>query len=516
MKAEEESRLCQEAQVYYYDFLCRDEAAVPEPVRRHLAACPVCRERLGRLREALFQAQRAPGPADREDDETIEALAQQFRLLDERVGCTEVKPFLPELLLPSPRLRIPTPVTVHVDHCPQCAEDLATLRDLDLDPDQLQRLSRLFRSPHHSGPWEAPQTTGGAKLLSATPVEGRGILCRDLAWSDLFDCVVPDCTAAGERQEAVAAHVRTCPRCQARAQTLDNTIRSIRERTDSETTTVYHARNEAEQARAEARGPSRYPIDVQVLHGTTGSEAGGRSSALGRMASRWKQEWSGGRLTKAAVVTVALAALLALRWGEAPVASGTAVTDILNVLGTVPYAHLLTTYPQNGASRESWIAYRENRMLTETKRECILYDLDRGRKETLDLATGARSSEELTRPQREQIRQLMIDRLRDVMTQVSLDTTLHPPTGELEATIAGNFKIYEAICQRPNAPVPLRTGLRVYVDPVKGLPHRMEFHQEGPGDTPGTRQWQCTTTTMFLYPDEKEVTSHIRELFPDE
>jgi hypothetical protein len=141
MRASGGKRLCQEARVYYYDLLCPDEAEVPPSVRQHVATCPVCQEQIRRLREALLDAERNPSPVGSWSDETVEALAEQFQLLDEHVTCSLAKPCLPELAMASPRIRIPTPVTVHVDHCPQCAEDLAAVRELHLTTDQLKRLA---------------------------------------------------------------------------------------------------------------------------------------------------------------------------------------------------------------------------------------------------------------------------------------------------------------------------------------------------------------------------------------
>ncbi len=105
MRPCEDERLCLEAQVHYYDLLCPEETAVPASVRRHVAACPVCRENMRRLRESLMEAECPARPAGAWQDETVEALAQQFQLLDERVTCSQVKPRLPELALNSPQIR---------------------------------------------------------------------------------------------------------------------------------------------------------------------------------------------------------------------------------------------------------------------------------------------------------------------------------------------------------------------------------------------------------------------------
>jgi hypothetical protein len=46
--------------------------------------------------------------------------------------------------MPSAQIRIPTPITVHLDHCPECADDLKALRNLGLTAEQLERLERLY------------------------------------------------------------------------------------------------------------------------------------------------------------------------------------------------------------------------------------------------------------------------------------------------------------------------------------------------------------------------------------
>ncbi|MCU0917430.1 MAG: hypothetical protein MUC88_23120, partial [Planctomycetes bacterium] len=104
--------------------------------------------------------------------------------------CSRVKPFLPGLLIPSARVRIPTPITVHVDHCPECEEDLAALRELHLGPGQLERLGHLYacRAAAHA------QLCRRARSKIAVFVRG----------------VVADLD--GE----ILDHLCTCPRCRSR------------------------------------------------------------------------------------------------------------------------------------------------------------------------------------------------------------------------------------------------------------------------------------------------------------
>ena len=92
-------------------------------------------------------------------------------------------------LQPSLKVRIPTPITVHVDQCPQCAKDLHVLRELALDEEQLDRLSWLYASK-----------PSGSLLLcwrarSSIAAFSRGVLEG-----------IP-----GEIRD----HLATCPRCRA-------------------------------------------------------------------------------------------------------------------------------------------------------------------------------------------------------------------------------------------------------------------------------------------------------------
>lgn len=123
------------------------------------------------------------------DQDLIDTLDSHFRCLGEPVTCSRVKPCLPGLLLPSVQLRIPTPITVHIDQCRECAADLGALRGLALDAGQLARLQGLY---------------------SQRP-ENRPLLCCR-ARSRIREFVA----GAWERiDDKVLDHLCTCPSCRA-------------------------------------------------------------------------------------------------------------------------------------------------------------------------------------------------------------------------------------------------------------------------------------------------------------
>ncbi|MCL5282972.1 MAG: hypothetical protein M1376_24065 [Planctomycetes bacterium] len=545
MRSCEDERPCQEAQVHYYDLLCQEEAAVPAVVRRHVAICPVCREKMRRLRETVLEAERTTGPAGAWQDETIEALAQQFQLLDERVTCSEVRPLLPELALESPQLRIPTPVTVHVDHCPQCAADLAALRELHLSAEQLKRLGRLLAAPRnvHLGNVEGVGTAAAMKrgrktratrgglartVSGSLSSEETAIACHDIAVADLFDCVVPsDSTPSGEgaareRQNAIARHVRSCPVCLRRMQTLQRTIGAIVTRGDSEVVTVYHAEKDAEVTGSEYP----YPVSVQVLHSES-KAVGDAHTPRTALATGLRKV---GRAAKplAALVLLGVTLTTLLRT-TTPTASGTNLGDVDKTLAKMKHVYVVACDWQARPTEEFWIA-RSKILVHKTGENCVLYDLAHDRRRTLNLQTGACTSEQLSPDDGglDGARRFMEGFLRRMVTQATPDTRLRPAEGQMPSGIDKGLDVYElrSAPQERNSSLDsialAATGAKsppasrwlVCIDPTWGLPRMIVSQRQ----TLGKDGWDPmkTTTTAFSYLTEQEMEESLQKLFPPE
>ena len=137
--------LCKDSENYYYDFLCSDRRGlVPESIIDHIKQCVHCQRTIERLELMLSQAD-AKEPEQSQADNTIAAMLQlHFSYIDKHVTCETVKPFLPTLLEPALKIKIPTPITAHLDNCRLCSEDLGTIQNLNLTREQLNRLSQLF------------------------------------------------------------------------------------------------------------------------------------------------------------------------------------------------------------------------------------------------------------------------------------------------------------------------------------------------------------------------------------
>jgi hypothetical protein len=552
MRASGGRRLCQEARVYYYDLLSPNEAVVPESVRRHVARCPVCREQMGRLRDTLFEAERQPSPRDSHKDETIEALTHQFQLLDQQVTCSEAKPCLPELAGASPPVRIPTPVTVHVDHCPACAQDLAALRELHLAGDQLKQLVRLLRRSADRAAivcWQARSAVVALGSLSFEGTDARSldhvaacpqcraqvyrrrerhwgavheerqpreeIACRDISTTDLFDFVVPrgvepaGRNAADQRRRAIAAHVRVCPACLGKVQRLHRTIYGVVEREDSDTTTVYHALDAA-AARGPAGDDYRYPVSVQVSLGAAGSVSAPNGVPGARATGRRRHRVSGGSLARIGACLVVLFGLALLLRTTAPTASGTNLGDMLRTLEQAPNIHVVTKYRSGTTTQEYWIARRANRLVHRLTEGLVLIDLNDDHKRTIDARTGALVSARLSKIERDWARQIMAGCLENVLERISPDARLHHPAGAVAPGDGEGVEVYELILPRQTENPRLRTRWWVYIDPATGLPQRTEVHRKGSLQGP----WNLVTATSFTYLTDEEMDNSLRALFP--
>ncbi len=199
---------------WYYEFVAGYGPNVPEAIARHIRRCLACRKQIERLKEAVCGAGgETRGSRSTMKRDVIDTLSLHFGCLEERVTCGRVKPFLPGLLLPSAQIRIPTPITVHIDHCPECAEDLQALRGLGLTTEQLERLEQLYRDDSLDTSPRAGLKTGSAwpRLIRPRLRLAEALRCRR-ARSGISAFV-------RGRLENIDAetlnHLSTCPRCRA-------------------------------------------------------------------------------------------------------------------------------------------------------------------------------------------------------------------------------------------------------------------------------------------------------------
>lgn len=133
------SEMCEKVRPYYYDYLqktLRQDNTLTWAAE-HIDQCAYCQERIAALKTCLESADSCSGGSQLRLQ--AKNLQGHFGWLNQPVTCQVVKPYLALQTLPELEVSIPTPITVHLNHCRRCREDLQTLCSLNLSPAQLQQ-----------------------------------------------------------------------------------------------------------------------------------------------------------------------------------------------------------------------------------------------------------------------------------------------------------------------------------------------------------------------------------------
>ncbi len=159
---------CRAAQLCYYDLLDVETAkSVPGDVHEHVASCADCRSDIDRLRGLLASASKKVDSEQRRRDSAItELLSLHFAWVDEVVGCEQARPFLASLADPLLHVRVPTPITAHLDNCRACSQDLSTIEDSAYTHEQLCRLGRILAA-------DPDEDADSPEVRAAFPIAGE-------------------------------------------------------------------------------------------------------------------------------------------------------------------------------------------------------------------------------------------------------------------------------------------------------------------------------------------------------
>jgi hypothetical protein len=170
--------LCRDAEAYYFNLLMEvEQGAIPPNIADHIRECRHCCSRVEQLRNIL--ANRPSNcEASRANASIDTVLKLHFAYLGHPVNCKTVKPFIPTLLDPMLEVRIPTPITVHLDHCQSCSEDLEKIRELNLSRTQLFELSRMLADKTKDSCINSPSVQTTASEIADRPESGVVTVCN--------------------------------------------------------------------------------------------------------------------------------------------------------------------------------------------------------------------------------------------------------------------------------------------------------------------------------------------------
>jgi len=428
------SGLCGRAEAYYYDFLNDPEGAdVPPSVVDHIRTCDYCHERIRRLGQMLSEPELGVSRQQRLDDSRlIVELQHHLEYVDRRVVCRDVKPFLPGLLVPSPRITVPTPISSHIDRCARCSRDLRALGGFGLRPEQLGRLRDLYgASPEpdsqmcrQSHPWIELFGSGTLEGIDTEVLEhlclcptcrariyryrevmlnGDGhdcpgsLSCSGPSMAQVFDYVVPYGmgTARGDAADRLPQrHIVSCSECREMIQLLHRTVYGIAERADSSVGTVYSVKGETQETYDDcAEDASR---DELICPGGA-SPVVVVSEKRSNRTSRVLSHRSLRPYMKAAFLAAAMIPLTIVLHFSAPLAVGLTVHQVEgDILAKARNIHVLEySVDPNSPSRQMWYARDRKILIDEAANSQTIYDLAAGCQKQI-LGSGADRSLQVT------------------------------------------------------------------------------------------------------------------------
>ena len=561
MIAPKHNSACGEAKLYYYDFL-HDESRelIPESILNHIKQCQHCHEKTDQLKVVLSQTDAIEPEQGQVNFAVTTMLKLHFAYIDKCVTCNTARPFLPGLLDPALEIRIPTPITSHLDNCRQCAEDLEVIQRLNLNRKQLCRLSQLFADKPGEDNISCSQAKVAiiAVVFMALQETNEGVLkhlctcpdcrkllyqyresvrtdllhsekvprefpCEEVSATDIFDYCLPyGIDPAADQytkfRESLTSHMNDCPVCLAKIQELHNTLYGIAERPESEVVTIYHI-DKSDKAQTLGESDDLYagfPISVEIASREGKADVKKPVPTIDFTATL-KRKVSAMNLkpllkTGLAVVAVILIGLALLL--NTPTTKAVTIEQIYKAIEKVKNVYISKSVPDGAEPiEEKWISRSLNIHMSKTGKELVLWDIANKVRKTKQLDTDSVETTSLSES-------LIIDTNKKISGSLGImpfyDISEIPPgaewsqvTDEALKTAERDTEVYDLTWVRK------RYGgsdeflkWRFFVDSKTKLPQRTEFYEKSPTDS----QYTLTSTALVEYLSDSEMRVVIKKV----
>ncbi|MEA3224946.1 MAG: hypothetical protein U9Q07_03280 [Planctomycetota bacterium] len=531
----------------------------------HIIRCVDCQDEIDRLR-TLFERldKEKPRRPSRRDSAVATLLQLHFGYVNQPVTCSTARLFLASMADPALQIRIPTPITKHIDECRVCRDDLLSLQDLHITELQLSRLSQLLADESSKDVadtvscYQAQTAIGsvGSMAFHETNAEvlnhlctcpdcrkqlylhrenlcrqlqcnGNGqttLPCESISVADIYDFCVPYGIDPADEQyvkpdESIASHLRNCPTCLARMQSLHNTVYGIAQRPDCEVATCFTLKVQDDGVMETGSNGifADRILDVQAPSRTEPSTSA-RAKALPNTASlSLRQRVSSlnlKRYTKPAIAAAAAIVIAYASFFSTPAVEGTAFNRIAESLEEI--RNVCTTQFHSGSTEPTqtkWISQTLNVLLLDTDGEYVLWDAANRIKKTRLSPSDSVETEKL-----------LAEMLDEIEMKIGNSTGLLPfsrmtniPEGSqwsqvdnesVETSIAG-VKVYDMTRTIGNQDRPRFRRWRFYVDASTDLPRKWEFYSKRGSEA----EYTLGSFVTFTYPTDGEIEQAIQSRF---
>jgi hypothetical protein len=526
---------CTSARLYYYDFLSKEtREGIPHGALQHIKKCRKCQTEAARLKDLLVQADEIFETEQNHKDSAISTLLRlHFEYIGEPVKCDTVKPFLASLADPVLQIRIPTPITTHINKCKACRDDMQTLLDLHLPHKYLCRLGQILAEKPVVDEFSCSQAQAAIpavvsmtfheteaeilkhlctcsncrkqlylhresirKKLLLNGAFQNGFPCDSVSAADIYDYCLPYGIDPAddeyiEFRESLTSHLRRCPKCLAKIQQLHSTISNIAERAESEVVTIYDIDESVKTKSCSESKPSadftaRLKEKVTALNMKPLLKAG---------------------LAAAAVIVIGFALLF-----NAPSAGAVTIEQICQAIKNAKNVYIAYFVPDKAEPiQEQWISRSSNIYMTKTGEESVLLDLtNKVRRVTGSVGTSMLPTEMVTETENMMAGFLGLVPIGDLsLIPENADWSLVASAGhEVNAEEA---EVYDLtwMTKAHDGSTRFRKW-RAFVDSETNLPLKTEFYRKLEGYTEYTLQ----SVIKVKYLSDDEIRSEVKKLFP--
>jgi hypothetical protein len=349
----------------------------------------------------------------------ITNLKLHFAYISALVNCRTARPFLPSLADPALEVGVPTPITVHLDKCQQCSDDLERIRQMKLTHKQLCRLGQLFAEKFGVDEELCTKAQTAISAVGDCVFEGTSADtlrhfcvcpdCKELLYkyrrskveklsckaeqlvmpcdavlaTDTFDYVVlygldPEKDEYAMFRPSLTSHLTNCPRCLGKMLELHNTVYGILQRAESGITTCFDVDDTTRDSIVSSRGDiyRDWPIDVQVFD--QGKDSVPTVAFPVQSEPELKQTRRHGRVRMFMKPAAAAAAILivVLLGVYGSIAKAVDLDRIYEVLKHIRNVHITNYVPEKPEpAQEVWVSTELNAKMLNTGLQYVLWDL---------------------------------------------------------------------------------------------------------------------------------------------
>ncbi|MBN2589457.1 MAG: hypothetical protein JXA96_06320 [Sedimentisphaerales bacterium] len=416
---------CEQTSLYYYDFLFqKDKSEIPEHILNHIKQCNNCQNQIYRLKKAIKQSEQTePHVQGKTGTLLANSLKRHFSYINQDTTCALVKPFLPSMLNTSMKISIPTPITAHLDHCPECVRYLKRISDLNLNNANLSRLSQLFAPKTENNNIDCSKANSNImafvmmafqesdeqilkhlctcskcsntiyqyreSIRNELQIENNAKPCflsSKLSYNDIFDFTFPYGIDINQYKQSKSiqsriSHIRRCPFCLEKIQEFHHIISDINEQPNSNTITKYSMDESKQMANTENSENlyAGFPVHVEVSGAYQEAAVSNSGSTINFTSALKSNILSKNfrKLSKTGIAGLLMAAIiLSAMFIYSPKAKALTLAQLYSVIDNINNVHISSfVQGQTESSQEQWVSRPLNIKIIKEYNNLTLWDI---------------------------------------------------------------------------------------------------------------------------------------------